>query len=147
MKEFLVERIKNTDNKPSKLAYTDIRWPSLKGFLPNTAGIYLWFDKNQTLIYVGKSKKLNARIVNSRTQDMAKNKIDSQFVVVRCFEFPDFNDDELLYIETKLLFQYIKIFDELPILNKEAKRRVIGQNKNQLDHYLDSFKLMPFWKF
>lgn len=42
---------------------------TLKGRLPNTSGIYTFYDKNRRLLYVGHAKALRHRVQSYREKD------------------------------------------------------------------------------
>ena len=75
--------------------------------LPDKPGCYQYFDKNGTIIYVGKAKNLKKRVSsyfnkdhdNNKTRVLVKNIVDIKYIVV------DTEEDALL-LENNLIKQY-----------------------------------------
>lgn len=75
--------------------------------LPDLPGCYIYYDKNGTVIYVGKAKKLKRRVSSyfNRVHDSAKTKVlvrniaDMRYIVVG-------TEDDALHLENSLIKEY-----------------------------------------
>jgi len=84
--------------------------PSIKDkvkTLPDSPGIYQYFDKNDTIIYIGKAKNLKKRVASyfNRTQDNGKTRILVKQIVDIKFLVVDTEVDALL-LENNLIKKY-----------------------------------------
>jgi excinuclease ABC subunit C len=75
--------------------------------LPDSPGIYQYFDKNDTIIYIGKAKNLKKRVSSyfNRTQDNGKTRILVKQIVDIKFLVVDTEIDALL-LENNLIKKY-----------------------------------------
>lgn len=75
--------------------------------LPESPGVYLYYDKEGTVIYVGKAKKLRRRVSSyfnrvhsvARTNVLVKNIADMRYIVVN-------TEEEALHLENSLIKEY-----------------------------------------
>lgn len=75
--------------------------------LPDSPGIYQYFDKNDTIIYIGKAKNLKKRVSSyfNRTQDNGKTRVLVKQIVYIKFLVVDTEIDALL-LENNLIKKY-----------------------------------------
>ncbi|MDR1527220.1 MAG: excinuclease ABC subunit UvrC [Dysgonamonadaceae bacterium] len=54
-----------------------VDWPTILSVLPESPGVYMHLDENDTIIYVGKAKNLKRRVASyfNKTQDNSKTRI------------------------------------------------------------------------
>ncbi len=77
------------------------------GLLPDSPGCYLYYDKNGTVIYVGKAKRLKRRVSSYfnrvhdsvKTNVLVKNICDLKYIVVG-------SEDDALHLENTLIKEY-----------------------------------------
>jgi excinuclease ABC subunit C len=75
--------------------------------LPDSPGVYMYFDKNGTVIYVGKAKKLHRRVSSYfnrvhpvlRTNVLVRNIADLKYIVVN-------SEEDALHLENSLIKEY-----------------------------------------
>lgn len=75
--------------------------------LPETPGVYMYFDKNGTIIYIGKAKKLRRRVRSYFNREHAVNRInrlvrniaDMKYIVVN-------TEEDALHLENSLIKEY-----------------------------------------
>ena len=75
--------------------------------LPDSPGCYLYYDKNGTVIYVGKAKRLTRRVSSYfnrvhdsvKTNVLVKNICDLRYIVVGC-------EEDALHLENSLIKEY-----------------------------------------
>lgn len=76
-------------------------------FLPDTPGVYMYFDKDGTVIYVGKAKNLKRRVSSYfnrhhdvlRTNILVRNIVDMKYIVVP-------TEQDALNLENSLIKEY-----------------------------------------
>ncbi len=75
--------------------------------IPNSPGVYQYFDKNEKIIYIGKAKNLKKRVSSyfNRTQDSGKTKILVKQIVDIKYIVVDTEVDALL-LENNLIKKY-----------------------------------------
>jgi excinuclease ABC subunit C len=74
--------------------------------MPTTAGVYQFFNKNETIIYVGKAKNLKKRVISyfnknhisARTDILVRQIVDIKYIVVE-------NESDALLLENNLIKQ------------------------------------------
>jgi excinuclease ABC subunit C len=89
-------------------------------FLPELAGIYLWKDKNDNVIYVGKAKNLKNRIKtylthsdkDAKTSQLISNAVDLVYLIVN-------SENEAFILEANFIKKYKPKYN---ILLKDDKR-------------------------
>ena len=75
--------------------------------LPNTPGVYQYYDKNKQLLYIGKAKNLKKRVAsyfnkthdNARTRILVKQIVDIKHIVVA-------TETDALLLENNLIKKY-----------------------------------------
>ena len=75
--------------------------------LPNSPGVYLYYDKEGTVIYVGKAKNMHRRVSSyfnrihsvARTNILVRNICDLRYTVVG-------SEEDALHLENSLIKQY-----------------------------------------
>ena len=75
--------------------------------MPDTPGVYQYFDKTGKIIYVGKAKNLKRRVSSyfNKTHDspktniLVKNIYDLQYIVVK-------TEEDALHLENSLIKEY-----------------------------------------
>ena len=75
--------------------------------LPDSPGCYIYYDKNGTVIYVGKAKKLKRRVSSyfnrvhdsAKTNALVRNIADLRYIVVG-------SEDDALHLENSLIKEY-----------------------------------------
>lgn len=76
-------------------------------FIPDSPGIYQYFDKNETIIYIGKAKNLkkrvssyfNKNIEHGKTRVLVKKIVDIKYIVVN-------TETDALLLESNLIKKY-----------------------------------------
>ena len=87
--------------------------------LPDTPGVYQYFDKTGKIIYVGKAKNLKRRVSSyfnkvhdsPKTNILVKNIYDLQYIVVK-------TEEDALHLENSLIKAYKPRYN---VLLKDAK--------------------------
>ncbi|MEA4115590.1 GIY-YIG nuclease family protein [Mycoplasma sp. 744] len=121
----------------------------------NLPGVYLWKNKNDDVIYVGKAKKLQNRMkqyfegsINSfKTNKMVNDISDYQIFIVS-------NDKEALLLERKLIERYKpeynillqddKYYPYIEISYKNTEIKISRLNKHKIQKKPNSLYLGPF---
>ena len=75
--------------------------------LPESPGVYMYYDKDGTIIYIGKAKKLRRRVSSyfnrvhsvNRTNVLVKNIVDFKYIVVE-------TEEDALHLENSLIKEY-----------------------------------------
>lgn len=75
--------------------------------LPDSPGVYMYLDKNGTVIYVGKAKRLKRRVSSyfnrhhdiTRTNLLVRNIVDMRFIVVA-------TEEDALHLENAMIKEY-----------------------------------------
>jgi excinuclease ABC subunit C len=121
--------------------------------LPNNPGVYLFKDKNNLIIYIGKAKNLRKRVASyfvknsksTKTQFLVKNIVSMDHIIVN-------NEVEALLLENKLIKQHTpkynimlkdgKTYAYLRISNEKYPKitatRKVGSNGTYFGPYTDS---------
>ena len=99
-------------------------------FLPDTPGVYTYYDAEGTVIYVGKAKNLKRRVSSyfNRTHDvlrtnvLVRNIADMSYIVVP-------TEQDALNLENAMIKEYkpVKSFDPLYRMTPEMAARLMGE--------------------
>ncbi len=121
--------------------------------IPQSAGVYLFKDKQNTVIYVGKAKNLKNRLETYFLKDL-EPKTSRVVKATKTFSFIAVNSEfEALLLEAKLVRKYQPKYniqlkdDKSPIyvgITKEEYPRVILLRKTQLDNQKLEYTFGPF---
>lgn len=126
----LIKRIGDQNNATVKIAAIP---NELIGPLPEEAGVYYFFDDENNLIYIGKSKNIRARVISHFNATTGKKAVEMQQKIKR-IDF-EITGSELI----ALLKESEEIKTELPIYNRAQRRSLFNYGlfvSLELDGYL-----------
>ena len=109
---------------------------NILALLPDTPGVYQYFDKEGKIIYVGKAKNLKRRVSSyfNKTHDsiktnvLVKNICDIKYIVVK-------SEEDALHLENSLIKEYKPRYN---VLLKDDKTYPWITIKNEPPHILNS---------